>query len=361
MQCVVLAAGEGKRMRPLTAKKPKVMLPIVNKPMIEHLVLAVRDAGITDFVFVVGYHEQEVRNYFKDGSEFGIKIRYTVQKKQMGTGDALMAAEGLVDDTFLLINGDMVLKCADIKKFISLPPPCLGVFESSHPQDFGVVTVESGMITGHVEKSKNPPGNLINAGAYLFEPEIFKILSSVTLSERGEYELTDALAGYISECRLSACTLESWLDVGEPWNILDANELLSENLSDDIKGTVEDGVFVKGTLILGKGSVVRSGTYIEGTCIVGDNCSLGPHAYIRGFTAIGDDCHIGHSVELKNSVILPCTKIPHFNYVGDSVIGSGCNFGAGTKIANLRHDNKNVKAAEETPKEESLVQWSGTM
>ncbi|HUW85736.1 MAG TPA: sugar phosphate nucleotidyltransferase, partial [Methanoregula sp.] len=92
MQCVVLAAGEGTRMRPLTAKRPKVMLPLANRPMMEHLVLAAREAGITDFIFVVGYGEREIRRYFGDGSGLGIHIRYAPQRQQRGTADALRSA-----------------------------------------------------------------------------------------------------------------------------------------------------------------------------------------------------------------------------------------------------------------------------
>ena len=343
MECVILAAGEGKRMRPLTASRPKVMLPVANRPMLEHLVIAVRDAGIFDFVFVVGYHEKEIRDHFGDGSEFGIRIKYTTQRRQMGTADALLAADGLVSDKFLLLNGDMILRTEDISNFCSQNTPCVGTFESSHPEDFGVITSEGNIVTGLLEKSKNPPGDIINAGIYLFDPEIFEILKGLSLSERGEYELTDALLGYIAERKLSSCLLSSWCDIGKPWNLLDANESLMQNVTDDISGIIEEGVFIKGSLVLGEASVIKSGTYIEGPCMVGENCVVGPHAYIRGCTAIGDNCHIGHSVEIKNSVVFSDTKIPHFNYVGDSVIGSGCNFGAGTKIANLRHDRKNVK------------------
>ncbi|MFY9801112.1 MAG: sugar phosphate nucleotidyltransferase, partial [Methanoregula sp.] len=101
MECVVLAAGEGKRMRPLTAKRPKVMLPIANRPMMEHLVLAARDAGITDFIFVVGYGEREIRSHFGDGSGLGIHIRYTPQRQQRGTADALRSARDLITGPFL--------------------------------------------------------------------------------------------------------------------------------------------------------------------------------------------------------------------------------------------------------------------
>ena len=97
MECVVLAAGEGKRMRPLTTRRPKVMLPIGNRPMMEHLIISARDAGISEFVFVVGYGEREVRRYFGDGSRWGIHITYAPQRQQQGTADALRSARDFVD------------------------------------------------------------------------------------------------------------------------------------------------------------------------------------------------------------------------------------------------------------------------
>ncbi|MFW5637993.1 MAG: sugar phosphate nucleotidyltransferase, partial [Methanoculleus sp.] len=189
MQCVVLAAGEGKRMRPLTARRPKVMLPIANRPMMEHLILAARDAGITDFIFVVGYFEREIRNHFGDGSNLGVNVTYVTQRHQLGTGDALRATGGLVNDRFLLLNGDMVLRRDDIERLCRMGAPCMGIHETDHPEDYGVVTMEGDRITGLEEKSERPRSNLINAGAYIFDPDIFDLLAGVTLSGRGEYEL----------------------------------------------------------------------------------------------------------------------------------------------------------------------------
>ncbi|MDD3933755.1 MAG: sugar phosphate nucleotidyltransferase [Methanoculleus sp.] len=348
MQCVVLAAGEGKRMRPLTARRPKVMLPIANRPMMEHLVLAARDAGITDFIFVVGYFEREIRNHFRDGSTLGVNITYVTQRHQLGTADALRATAGMVNGQFLLLNGDMVLKRNDIEELCRMSAPCMGIHETDHPQDYGVVTVEDSRITGLEEKSEHPKSNLINAGAYLFNPDIFNLLAGIKISGRGEFELTDALESYIQERTLTAYPLGYWLDVGQPWDLLDANEALLSSLHHERCGTVEDGCTLPDTISIGKGTVIRAGTYIEGPCVIGENCVIGPHAYIRGSTAIGDDCHIGHATEIKNSIIMSSTRIPHFNYVGDSIVGSGCNFGAGTKVANLRHDNGAVKVCGRT-------------
>ena len=343
MECVVLAAGEGKRMRPLTAKRPKVMLPLANRPMMEHLVLAARDAGITEFVFVVGYGEREIRGHFGDGSGFGIHIKYASQRQQRGTADALRSAHDLVTGPFILLNGDMILKSTEIADLCKCRAPCMSISTTDHPGDYGVVMVENDLVTGLEEKSKHPQSSMINAGAYLFSPDIFDAVNSVQTSSRGELELTDALFEYIAEKKLTAHQLSYWMDVGNPWDMLDANLTLMGTLPSDIRGTVEEGVSMQGTVIVGEGSVVKSGTYIEGPCIIGRNCRIGPHAYIRGATSIDDDCHIGHCSELKNSIIMKGTKIPHFNYIGDSIIGSECNFGAGTKIANLRHDHANIR------------------
>lgn len=344
MQCVILAAGEGKRMRPLTAHRPKVLLPIGNRPILEHLVCAARDAGATGLVLVVGYGEDEVREHFGDGTRFGIPVTYRTQRRQRGTADALSAAKDAIHGPFILMNGDMLMDTADIAAISAISPPAVGIHHSDHPWDYGTVTVLGGKVESLVEKSASPPGNLINAGIYHLDPSIFPVIDTLPPSPRGELELTDALAGAIRAGRLSAREVASWMDAGYPWDLLEANEACLSRIVPAIEGSVEEGVVLSGPVRIGEGTVVKAGSYIEGPCLIGKNCRIGPHAYIRGSTAIGDGCHIGHATEIKNSVIMDGTKLPHFNYAGDSVIGRRCNFGAGTKIANLRHDHGEVKA-----------------
>jgi bifunctional UDP-N-acetylglucosamine pyrophosphorylase/glucosamine-1-phosphate N-acetyltransferase len=319
------------------------MLPLANRPMVEHLVLATRDTGIKDFIFVVGYGEREIRKHFGDGSGFGINVMYAPQRHQYGTADAVRSVRDLVTGPFLLMNGDMILKSADIAAFCKLKTPCMGISTTDHPGDYGVVLVEGNLVTSLEEKSKQPKSNLINAGAYLFSSEIFDLVDTVGPSARGEFELTDALATQIAERKLGAYHLSYWMDVGYPWDMLDANATLMDQIPAGNAGTIEEGVTLHGSVVIGEGSIIRSGTYIVGPCIIGKNCRIGPHSFIRGSTSIGDDCHIGHCTEIKNSIIMAGTKVPHFNYLGDSVIGSNCNFGAGTKVANLRHDHENVR------------------
>jgi UDP-N-acetylglucosamine diphosphorylase/glucosamine-1-phosphate N-acetyltransferase len=343
MKCVILAAGEGKRMRPLTSHIPKVMIPVANRPMLHHLIEAVRDSDLREIFLVVGYGEERVRRYFGDGTELGVSLRYVTQRRQRGTADALRSVEGLIRDHFLLLNGDMLIKKADLTGLIASGPPSVAIYHSNHPEEYGTVAIENNRVISLHEKIPQPSSDTINAGAYVLDSDIFGILKTIPLSERGEYELTDALRYYIDKDELRAYPLQYWCDIGYPWDLLDANATLLAEMDARNEGTIEDNVTIRGALSVGKGTVIRSGTYIEGPCIIGINCRIGPHAYIRGSTAIGDGCHIGHCTEVKNSVILDHTNAPHFNYIGDSVIGNGCNLGAGTKLANLRHDRASIR------------------
>lgn len=135
------------------------------------------------------------------------------------------------------------------------------------------------------------------------------------------------------------------IDVGkefEFWDYIGKLDELGERIPDERFGEIEENVVIKGKLFLGKNSVIKSGTYIEGSAYIGKDCVIGPNAYLRGTTLIACESHIANS-EIKNSIILSGSKVPHFSYIGDSIIGKNVNLGAGTKIANLRHDGKNVK------------------
>lgn len=129
------------------------------------------------------------------------------------------------------------------------------------------------------------------------------------------------------------------------WDFIKINEgVILELTESSISGTIRTGATIDGNIVLGEGSVILPGVYIEGNAIIGKNCKIGPNCYIRGSTFIGDGCHIGQAVEVKNSLIMNKVSIGHLSYVGDSVIGSNTNFGAGTITANLRHDGKNHRS-----------------
>jgi bifunctional UDP-N-acetylglucosamine pyrophosphorylase/glucosamine-1-phosphate N-acetyltransferase len=153
---------------------------------------------------------------------------------------------------------------------------------------------------------------------------------------------------------LSYQKIDCWLDLSYPWDLLPANESLLAGIEPQKLGEVEENVVMKGVVSIGKGTIVRSGSYIVGPVLIGQDCDIGPNCYIRPHTSIGDGCRIGSAVEVKNSIIMNGSKIPHHNYVGDSIIGEECNLGAGTKIANLRLDGKEIWVGDRGTKRRKL-------
>lgn len=361
MKAVVLVAGKGTRMEPLTSGCPKVMLPVANKPILEHILDTAIEAGIEGFVFITGYLEKQIQEYFGDGSRWGVSIEYVPQEEQMGTADAIFQAKGHVQGAFLVLNGDMLLGKGDLKALLERQEEAvICVKKVDNPSNFGVLETEGKRVLKIIEKPKNPPTNLANAGVYLFRESIFDFIEQTKLSIRGELEITDSIqllidsgvdsrtdngaSGADNGASVGYRLLEAeWIDIGYPWDLLKANEYLLKDLKGRCEGTIEPYSVIKGEVVIGKGSLIRSGSYIEGPVVIGENCDIGPNCFIRPSTAIGSHVRIGNAVEIKNSVIMRNTNIGHLSYVGDSVIGRHCNFGAGTKVANLRHDGKNIK------------------
>jgi UDP-N-acetylglucosamine diphosphorylase/glucosamine-1-phosphate N-acetyltransferase len=344
MKAIILAAGEGNRMRPLTYTRPKVMLPIANRPIVEHLIIEAREAGIKDFILVVGYHDEQVRAYFANGEKWSVNISYANQRRQLGTADAIRMVEGMIEGNFLAMNGDIIVKQKDIADLIAAKKNTISVIKVTNSKGLGMIEVKEGRATKIYEKVENPPTDRANTGVYLFTPEIFNAIARTPTSPRGEYEITSSLQMLIDEGIEVGChQLSYWLDLSYPWHLLSANEVILSSVKPEIHGDVEKNVSLNGNVTIGEGSKIRSGSYINGPVIIGKNCEIGPNCYIRPYTSIGDNCHVGAAVEIKNSIIMNGAKVPHLNYVGDSIIGEGCNLGAGTKIANLRLDEKEIK------------------
>lgn len=346
MKAIILAAGQGTRMGPLTRNIPKVMLPIANKPLLLHVILSARDAGIREFVLVVGYGEKIIKDYFKNGALFDVSIEYVHQEKQMGTADAVSSAKGMVGDRFLVLNGDIIVNPAYIKKLIGCSfDVVMTARHVDNPSDYGVLQVQGKKVLRIIEKPLDPPTNLANAGIYVFPSSIFDTIGITPLSIRKEYEITDSLQMLIDKgIDVGFLTLaDKWMDIGRPWDLLDANEYFLSGLQPDVSGKIEPFATLKGSVSVGEGTIIRNGSYIIGPVIFGKNCDIGPNCYIRSGTSIGDNVRIGNAVEIKNSIIMKGTHIGHLSYVGDSIIGERCNFGAGTKVANLRHDERTIR------------------
>jgi len=343
----ILTAGEGVRMRPLTSNIPKPLLPVAGRPFLEHNIESLKAAGIKDLILLVGWKANRVREHFGDGKDYGVKIEYVEQKERLGTAHAIGMVEDRTDGPFLCLYGDVVLTKESVNGMLEhykkVKGSVVALASVLDPKRYGCVEVEDGVVKNIVEKPESPQSNLVNAGAYVLEPEIFDAIRTTEKSVRGEYEVTDSFRILMDKKHLFAHKLTGeWIDVARPWDLLEANRILMADIESKVEGDVSERAELRGPVQVRKGYVVGPGSVIIGPAIIGEDTEVGPNAYIRPSTYVGAGCKVGNAVEVKNSIVMDGTKIPHLSYVGDSVIGERCNFGAGTKIANLRLDERDV-------------------
>ncbi|VVB57280.1 Bifunctional protein GlmU [uncultured archaeon] len=342
-QAVVLAAGEGKRLRPLTYTRPKCMIQLAGRPILWHVLSNLRSVGVKKAVVVVKYMEETVRAYFAQNPLPGLTLEFITQGSKYGTAAAFAESEGKINSTFYAVAGDVITTPAALRELGAGHEGKISALftEVSEPGQYGIAKIEKGYLCGFEEKPKHPPKTaLANCSLYVMEPEIFKALAAVKKSPRGEYEMTDVLK---SEKVKAVLTSEYWLDMGLPWQLFDANKFLLEQMGEKKGiGQIENST-IKGKVILEPGAKIID-SYVEGPLYVGANSVIGPHAYVRGCSSIGADCSIGDSTTVKNSIIFDHVNAKHLSYIGDSIIGSGCNFGSATQIANFRFDAGHVKA-----------------
>lgn len=224
-KAVLLAAGKGTRMRELTAELPKPMLHVRGKPVLQHIVEGLRDAGVTDFLIVVGWHADVVREFFGDGSTLGARIGYVTQMVQDGTGRVVELARDFVGrDPFVLSYGDILVDPANYRRLVDLPPETAAMISVKRNEDVskgGAVFVNENFELTDL-REKPPPGEptspWYNAGVYAFRPEILEFTAKLERSPRGEFELTDAIRDLARSGRkVQALELTGdWADVRDP-------------------------------------------------------------------------------------------------------------------------------------------------
>ena len=340
MQTVILAAGQGTRMRPLTESLPKPMLPVADRPLVAHVADAAVEAGASELIFVVGYEPVEVQTFFGETYR-DVPVSFAVQESQQGTADAVRAAHEQLEGPFAVLNGDNLYESVDVQTLFERAP-AVGAVRVDDPRNYGVLSTEGERVTGIVEKPEDPPSQLANAGAYVF-PAAAREWLEVEASERGEYEITDVLDTAIERSDVSPVELSRWLDVGRPWELLEANEWKLGEFERRLGGDVAESATIRGDVVVEAGATIEPGVVIEGPVLVREGAHVGPNAYVRGHTLLGRGTKVGQSVEVKNSVVMRNSAIPHLSYVGDSVLGRDVNLGAGTNVANLRHDGESVR------------------
>ncbi len=340
-QAIILAAGEGQRLRPFTVSKPKVMLAVAGKPALQSVIEALAACGIRDIVIVAGYRKEQIFDAMGNGEDFGVEIRYVTQERQLGTAHALRQAEPLAQDEFIVLPGDHLIEAETIRDFIPVSPWALLVKQVPEAQTvrYGVVATDNGLVTAIIEKPSEPCAGLVSTGIFKLRKKVFDYIGN-------EPDMPAVINRMVSSGHhIQAIeTGGVWLDAVYPWDLLVLNNHALGALSPAIGGTVEHGVVLKGVVSLGAGSLVRSGSYITGPALIGRGCDLGPGAVIGPGVSIGDNVTIGPFSVIENSIIGDDVAIGPGAVIQDSVIGSGCCIGAGFKEAS---DVAEIRIADE--------------
>lgn len=354
MKAVLLAAGEGVRLLPITATRPKHLIRVGGKPILKHCLDALKSCGITEAVVVTHYMGEAIRSYFGDGAKFGLTIEYVEQPAVLGTGNAVSIAEKYVADEFVVVYADLLFAQQAMQTVLDTykqkkPDVVMAVVAVEKPESYGIIELEKGnCVKRVVEKPsrKDAPSNLANAGLYVFTKKIFDVLRKVKKSVRGEFELTDAVTMMVEDKKTvlaAEISKTDWFDIGRPWDLLDANAWALRRMEHKVLGNVEQGAHLVGPVTVAETARVRSGVYIEGPCFIDEGADVGPNCFIRACTSVGKNARVGNACEVKNSVIMDETHVGHLSYVGDSILCEKCNLGAGTITANLRLDDGTVK------------------
>ncbi len=322
MKAIILAAGEGTRCRPLTFTRSKVMLPIANKPMIEYVVRALYDNEIVDIIIVVGYAKERIMNYFGNGKDFDLHIEYVEQKQQLGTAHAIDQVKDLVDDEFLVLNGDNLVSAETIADLIKRHEGGISILTaaSANAAEYAIVEETNTKVKRIVEGQKLKKVSNINTGIYILNPDIFDAIRGTLQSNLGEFGVTNSIQNMVDDdYNVHAYkTNHTWVDVAHSWNLLDVNARILEDVSRSVQGTIHGTI--KGQVTVGSNSNIRWGSYITGPVVIGKNCDIGANVVIAPSTSIGDNVTIEPFTYIRNSVIFDNVYIGSQSTIKNSII-----------------------------------------
>ncbi|HEX4081789.1 MAG TPA: sugar phosphate nucleotidyltransferase, partial [Acidimicrobiales bacterium] len=332
MKAVIMAGGEGTRLRPLTSNQPKPMLPMANRPMMEHVVSLLRQHGMTDIVVTVAFMANAIRSYFGDGSELGVRMVYATEETPLGTAGSVLNAREELDERFLVISGD-VLTDIDLSAVVDFHEQkgalaTLALCSVENPLEFGIViTDEDGAIDRFLEKPTwgQVFSDTINTGIYVLEPEIFDFIPegrAVDFSGEVFPAVLDAgrpIFGYVAE--------GYWEDVGTTEAYLKAHQDIHDGrVQVEIEGfPLRPGVW------LGKGSTVDPAATVDGPAIIGDNCSVAAGVVLGEYTTLGSNVRIADNAEVRRSVVADNGYLGPGVRVAGAVVGRSCDLRHGAR------------------------------
>ena len=336
----------------MAAINPKPMFKILGKPLIQYVIETMKEAGLKRFLIVIGQNGEQIRDYFGDGSRFGVRMDYTVQKKALGMANALESTIDLVEDSFLVVNADDIFESSLIKRMMKqFKESSAGIALSCKPVTetwkFGIVQMDDHRVTKLLEKPTKgkEPSNLAVVGAYIMTKDIFNYFRRVPVSDH-QYE--DAIQRFIEDGNFVTAVAYDQFFAGYkfPWDLFVINKhLMDKHLKEqkiEADVGISDKAVVEGNVWIRRGTKILEGACVRGPCYIGNDSFVGNNCLIWNYSSIGGNCVVGFSTEIKHSLVGDNCWF-HTNYVGDSIINNGCSFGAGTMTANLRFDEKSVR------------------
>lgn len=331
MKGVILAGGSGTRLRPITHTTQKQLIPIVNKPVIKHVIEDLKSVGINDIGVVIGGgFPGDIKEFLGDGSTLGVDITYILQGEPLGLAHAVGCTEEFIgDDSFIVYFGDTILGDEITTTLVNSFDPDrhdtgLALQRVETPSRFGVVDINDGSISRILEKPDDPPTDLAYVGVIAFTPTVFEYIESVRPSWRGELELTEVLHKMATgDATISWNVVDDiWKDVGTPTDVVETNRLLQVDLEHEVWGEISPEADVTRPVSLGEGSVVSESATINGPVVIGKDTTIGPNAQIEPYTSIGDGCTVEGS-RVSSSVIMNRAEIRGDQEIENSIIGSG--------------------------------------
>jgi glucose-1-phosphate thymidylyltransferase len=331
MKGILLSGGTGSRLRPITHTGPKQLIPVANKPVLQHAIEDLRDAGITEIGIVLGNTgREEVQKFVGDGSQFGVEVTYIIQGDPLGIAHAVGCARDFVgDEDFVVYLGDNILR-QPIKPLIDSfnkgeYAGGIALQQVDNPGQFGVVDRdEDGNVIELVEKPDDPPSDVAIIGIYVLSPLVFDAIEEITPSWRNELEITDVFQWLIDHGELiDAHTVEGWWkDTGKPKDIRAANRLVLDDMDATVKGTIEEGAETMGKIDLHETATIESGAVVRGPVSIDAETVIKGQSYLGPYTSIGPDSTI-RNTHIENSVVVGNSSIETHEKIVDSLIGQG--------------------------------------
>ena len=330
---VVLAAGEGTRLRPLTANRPKPMLPAGTRPILEYVLNAVIDAGVDEIHLVVGYQASRVRSHFGP-SYRNTPLTYHTQDNQLGSGHALLEARDGPDESFLLVNGDQVIDHRIVETVTAnhdQQAATLAFVEGAEAPAYGAVKLEKTQITELVEQPQTGEYRLFNAGVYAFDQTIFETLEELAV-DRGTLPLTDGIKHLLHEDQTvtGVRTDEFWMDATHPWDLLAlSRELLARGWIDlsTAEPTADANIYVDDSARVHPDATLIGPVAIDQDAVIEAGTVVGPYA------AIGENVTVGANSVLKDVVVDTGTTIGPTTTAIELVAGQDCTLHAELTVA----------------------------